>query len=86
MTGSNKAVQLRFDGGWRRMNRLGSLWMLMLIFAVGLVAGCHTDPNVKKQKYLESGKRYSTEGKYKEAAIQFQNAIKIDKGFADAHF
>jgi tetratricopeptide (TPR) repeat protein len=86
MTGSYKAVQSRFDGGWRRMNRLGSLWMVMLIFAMGLVAGCHTDPNVKKQKYLESGKRYSGEGKYKEASIQFQNAIKIDKSFADAHY
>jgi Tfp pilus assembly protein PilF len=64
----------------------GVLWMVVLLLAVALDGGCHTDPNVKKQKYLESGKRYSSEGKYKEASIQFQNAIKIDKNFADAHY
>ncbi len=59
----------------------------MLLFATCIVlAGCHTDPNVKKQKYLESGKRYSLQGKYREAAIQYANALKIDKSFADAHY
>jgi tetratricopeptide (TPR) repeat protein len=58
----------------------------MLFVAVGLFAGCHGDPNVRKQKYLESGKRYSAESKYKEAAIQFQNALKIDKNYPDAHY
>ena len=68
------------------MNRRGSLWVVMLFVAVGLLAGCHTDPNVRKQKYLESGKRYSAEGKYREASIQFQNALKIDKSYPDAHY
>ena len=68
------------------MNRRGSLWVVMLFVAVGLFAGCHGDPNVRKQKYLESGKRYSAESKYKEAAIQFQNALKIDKNYPDAHY
>jgi hypothetical protein len=43
----------------------------VLFVAAALLAGCHGDPNVRKQKYLESGKRYSAEGKYREAAIQF---------------
>jgi tetratricopeptide (TPR) repeat protein len=60
--------------------------MIMLCIAAALLAGCHTDPNVKKQKYLESGKRYSAEGKFREASIQYQNALKIDKNFADAHY
>ncbi len=68
------------------MNRRGSLWVVMLFVAVALLAGCHGDPNVRKQKYLESGKRYSAESKYKEAAIQFQNALKIDKNYPDAHY
>jgi Tfp pilus assembly protein PilF len=50
------------------------------------LSGCHRDPNVRKQKYLESGQRFSDQGKDKEAAIQFANALKIDKNFADAHF
>jgi tetratricopeptide (TPR) repeat protein len=41
---------------------------------------------VRKQKYLESGKRYSAEGKYREAAIQYLNALKVDKSFAEAHY
>ena len=68
------------------MNRRGSLWVVMLFAAVALLAGCHGDPNVRKQKYLESGKRYSAEGKYQEAAIQFSNALKIDKSYPDAHY
>ena len=60
--------------------------MVMLFVAVALLAGCHGDPNVRKQKYLESGKRYSAEGKYREAAIQYLNALKVDKNFADAHY
>ena len=68
------------------MNLRGSLWVVMLFAAVALLAGCHTDPNVRKQKYLESGKRYSAVGKYREAAIQYSNALKIDKNYPDAHY
>jgi tetratricopeptide (TPR) repeat protein len=49
-------------------------------------AGCHRDPNVVKQKYLESGKRFEASGKYKEAVIQFSNALKVDKTYGDAHY
>ena len=68
------------------MSRRGVLCAVTLFVVVTLLAGCHTDPNVRKQKYLESGKRFSAEGKYREAAIQFSNAVKIDKSFADAHY
>ena len=57
-----------------------------LALAVLTTAGCHRDPNKQKQKYLESGKRYSADGKYKEAAIQFSNALKVDRNFAEAHY
>ena len=67
------------------MNWRGAFWVIVLFAAATLLAGCHGDPNVRKQKYLESGQRYSAEGKYREAAIQFSNALKIDKGYADAH-
>ncbi len=50
------------------------------------LSGCSRDPNVRKQKYLESGKKYEANKKYKEAVIQFSNALKVDSGFADAHF
>ena len=53
---------------------------------LAFTAGCSRDPNVKKQKFLESGKRFEASGKHKEAAIQFLNALKVDKNFADAHY
>ncbi len=59
---------------------------LLLAFALLSLAACTRDPNVRKQRYLESGRKYYSEGKYREAAIQFQNAIQIDGRFADAHY
>lgn len=58
----------------------------LAILAVCGLAGCKHDPNVQKQKYLESGKRYEKEGKYREATIQFSNALKVDRNFAPAHY
>src|SRR5580692_140513 len=60
--------------------------MLAASLAIGSALGCHRDPNVQKQKYLESGKRYADQGKYKEAQIQFSNALKVDRNFGDAHY
>lgn len=60
--------------------------VLALSLMVGLTSGCRRDPNQLKQRYLESGKRYATEGKNKEAAIQFSNALKIDHNFGNAHY
>jgi len=81
-----EAIQAGFDGGRRPMIRRGSRVAVMFLVAIALLAGCHRDPNVRKHKYLESGNRYSAEGKYREAAIQYLNALKVDKGFPDAHY
>jgi tetratricopeptide (TPR) repeat protein len=62
------------------------LGMIAIFFSLTLLSGCHRDPNVRKQKYFESGQRYSSQGKEKEAVIQFSNALKIDKNFADAYY
>jgi cellulose synthase operon protein C len=51
-----------------------------------LLTGCSRDPNVRKQKYLESGDRYFAKAKYREAAIQYSNAIQLDSRFAQAHY
>jgi len=50
------------------------------------LTGCIRDPNVRKQKFLESGEHYFQQGKYPEATIQFENAIQIDKNFTEAHY
>jgi tetratricopeptide (TPR) repeat protein len=74
------------------MKMWNSKWMgrisavaLVAMFAV-LVQGCTRNPNVRKAKYLASGKKYAAQGKEKEAIIQFANAVKIDSHYAAAHF
>ena len=65
-----------------------SLFRLYLV--IGCVAvfltGCSRDPNVRKQKYFESGERYFASGKYREALIQFRNATQVDSAFTAAHY
>ena len=65
--------------------RLFLVGLLMATIAT-LFAGCSRDPNVRKQKYFESGTRYFDKGKYREAAIQYSNALQVDSRFAQAHY
>src|SRR5579864_543209 len=60
--------------------------LLACSLITGMFTGCSRDPNVRKQKYLDSGERYAAEGKYREASIQYLNAIQIDSRFAQAHY
>src|SRR5450755_2659293 len=60
--------------------------VLTLTIVAALLTGCSRDPTVRKQKYFESGQRYYEKGQYREAAIQFSNAIQQDPRYADAHF
>jgi tetratricopeptide (TPR) repeat protein len=66
-----------------------SAWLrtaLVLGSLAVFLTGCSRDPNVRKQKYFESGQRYSAEGKYREAVIQYRNATEVDGTFAEAHY
>jgi len=56
-----------------------------LTLATLLLSSCSRDPNARKQKYFQSGQHYFEKGKYREAAIEFVNAINIDPNYADAH-
>jgi tetratricopeptide (TPR) repeat protein len=60
--------------------------LLACVCLAALFTGCSRDPNVRKQKYLESGEKYFAEGKYREAEIQYRNAIQVDSRFAPAHY
>jgi len=57
-----------------------------LALIASLLVACSRDPNVRKQKYFQSGQSYFEKGKYREAAIEFINALKIDPDYADAHY
>src|SRR5262252_375358 len=56
------------------------------VLIVALLVGCSRDPNVRKQKYFASGQQYFASGKYREAAIQYSNAIQVDPRYAEAHY
>ncbi len=57
----------------------------ILTLIVALLSACSRDPGVRKQKFFESGQRYVEQGKYKEAVVEFSNAIKVDPNYAEAH-
>lgn len=63
------------------------LQLFSILIAIAILAtSCSRDPNVRKQKYFESGQRYFDSGKYREAMIEFSNAVKIDPSYARAHY
>jgi cellulose synthase operon protein C len=69
------------------MKHLRRLPLAAILVAVIVISvGCSRDPNVRKQKFLASGKNYFAQGKYREAAIQFGNAVQLDPRFAEAHY
>jgi hypothetical protein len=69
------------------MSRSVSARLFLIGFVVtALFTGCTRDPNVRKHKFLESGNRYRDQGKLREAAIQYANAVQVDTRFAEAHF
>jgi tetratricopeptide (TPR) repeat protein len=69
------------------MSRSVAVRLLLVAFLIpALFTGCSRDPNVRKQKFLESGNRYRDKGKFREAAIQYANAVQVDPRFAEAHY
>ncbi len=58
---------------------------VILALLIGLVS-CSRDPNVVKKRYYESGNKYFDKGRYKEASIQYRNALKRDPKYGPAHY
>src|ERR1039458_571561 len=58
---------------------------VILAVLVGL-SSCSRDPNVVKKHYLESGNKYFDKGRYKEASIQYRNALKRDQKYGAAYY
>jgi len=68
------------------MRRFKALYLILLLSLIAsLLSSCSRDPNVRKQKYFQSGQSYFVKGMYREAAIEFSNAIQIDSSYAEAH-
>ena len=63
--------------------RIGPL-PAFIVIAVSL--SCNRDPNVLKQKYVETGNKYFAAGKYREASILYRSAIRKDGKYAEAYY
>lgn len=68
------------------MARFISIRFIFACSLLALLAACNRDPNVRKQKYFDSGQKYFADGKYREAEIQFRNAIQLDSRYAQAYY
>jgi tetratricopeptide (TPR) repeat protein len=53
---------------------------------MGGLLGCERDPNVRKQRFLESGNHYFAKEEFPAAVVEFSNALQVDPNFAPAHF
>jgi len=61
-------------------------WIVLITLLAMSLSSCARDPSVKKQQFLKSGNEYFAKEKYREAAIQYLNAIKVDPQFVEAHY
>jgi tetratricopeptide (TPR) repeat protein len=50
------------------------------------LAACSRDPQVVKKRYFESGNKYFDKGRFKEASIQYRQAIRRDAKYGPAHY
>jgi tetratricopeptide (TPR) repeat protein len=57
--------------------------MASLLVISGLSA-CSTDPEVAKRRYFENGNKYFAQEKYKEAIVEYRNAVQQDPKFGEA--
>ena len=57
-----------------RVRRWGPLLLVMLLVA----AGCARSPEAKKARYLNRGDSYFKKEQYREAILEYRNALRIE--------
>ncbi|HEY6359899.1 MAG TPA: tetratricopeptide repeat protein [Vicinamibacterales bacterium] len=62
--------------------RVSSVLVVMVLVTGS--AACSRDPETAKQRHLEAGNAYAREAKYREAILEYRNAINYDAAFAEA--
>ena len=58
----------------------------LVVFGSMATMSCARDPEVAKRKYLEAGNKYFDQQKYKEAIVEYRNAVQQDPRFGDARY
>lgn len=57
---------------------------VLLFIGLALVMGCSRSPEAKKARYLERGDRYFKQEKYREATLEYRNALRLEENNAHA--
>ncbi len=60
--------------------------LVLLVFVTVAAAGCSRDPDVAKQEHFQRGEQYFSDGKYREAIIEYRNAVQLDARFGPARY
>jgi tetratricopeptide (TPR) repeat protein len=69
------------------MNFAKRAWKLAtVVLALALVTACSNDPATLRKKYLDSGNKYFSNGKFKEASIMYRRALQKDMRFGEAYY
>src|SRR5437899_10597161 len=66
------------------MSRIARAWIVVLLTVVAAMAGCSRSPEAKKARHLDRGDRYFAREQYREAVIEYQNALRIEPANARA--
>src|SRR5215510_13019569 len=63
-----------------------SVWPFLLLTAVfaAFTIACSKDPEVAKREYVRSGDAYVAKKQYKEAVIEYRNAVQLDPKYGEA--
>jgi tetratricopeptide (TPR) repeat protein len=61
-------------------------FIALTLVALLALGSCKGNPEVAKKRYVESGDKYFNKGRYKEATIQYRNAIRIDPKYGLAYY
>ena len=64
----------------------GRSFVISLLVAAFILTSCSSNPEVRKKKFFDKGVAYFEKKQYREANIEFSNAIQIDPKFANAHY
>ena len=71
-----------FIGSLKSVWQKPFLWMLTI--AVSGLVGCTSDLDAQKRRFVDRGDRYVSEGKFREAVIEYRNAVQIDPMLGEA--
>ncbi len=60
------------------MSRATRSWSFLLVVSMILAAGCARSPEAQKARYLTLGDKYFEKGRYREAILEYRNAVRLE--------